>query len=190
MRPLLLLLALLLAAALRAETVTYVITDDSTISFTGHKDVPVLGKGSKEGEFLTYEGTLTLTGGDPATLVLKGSVDMASLSTDSDRFTEALSSDSFFGSNHHGEATFASTAVKKTPSGLEVTGDLTIKGKAMPITFPAQLEVKGDTVTLQASFKINRQNWNIQYKGAFLKDMYILNDADVRWNLVAKKKAG
>jgi polyisoprenoid-binding protein YceI len=190
MNRLLLLAATLVATtSLRAQTVTYEVTDASEIGFTGHKDIPLVGKGTKDGQFLTFEGTLTLTNNDLATLTLQGKVDMASLTTDSEKLTEALSSDAFFSSNKHAEATFASKAVKKTEKGVEVTGDLSIKGKPVSITFPAEVAVQGDTLTVSAAFPVNRQNWGIQYKGIFFKDGNIQDQADLKWKLVAKKKA-
>jgi polyisoprenoid-binding protein YceI len=188
MKRFLLLAPLLLACAARAETAVYEITDASEIKFTGHKDVPLVGKGTKEGQFLTFEGTMEIKDNDPATLVLKGKVDMASLSTDSERLTEALSGDAFFGANKFAEATFESKSVKKTDKGLEVSGDLNIKGKAVPVTFPAELKVEGTTATLKTTYQVNRQNWGIQYKGIFFKDANIMDNADVHWNLVGEKK--
>ena len=187
-RTLLFAASFLAAAALRAETATYTITDASEIKFTGHKDIPLVGKGTKEGSFLTFEGTLEIKDNDPSTLVMKGKVDMASLTTDSEKLTEALSSDAFFGSNNHADATFESKSVKKTDKGVDVTGDLTIKGKAVSVTFPAEVKAAGDTLTVTSAFQVNRQNWGIQYKGIFFKDKNIMDMADLQWKLVGKKK--
>lgn len=177
-----------LALAARAETVVYEVTEESAIGFTGHKDLPLIGKGSKNGSFLTYEGTVELTNNDPATLVIKGKVDMASLETDSEKLTEALNSDSFFASNKQAESTFVSKSVKKTDKGVEVTGELTIKGKPATITFPATVTQAGDKVTVNAQFQVDRHLWDIKYTGPFVKDTYILSNADISWKIVAQKK--
>ena len=44
-----------------------------------------------------------------------------------------------------------------------VTADLTIKGITKEIKFPAIIVVKGNAVTANADFMINRTQWDIRY---------------------------
>jgi polyisoprenoid-binding protein YceI len=76
-----------------------------------------------------------------------------------------LKSDDFFGVEKYPTATF--TATKITPAGgnkVNVTGNLTIKGKTNPITFPATYTLANNTLTVNASeVKVNRTVYDIRY---------------------------
>lgn len=73
-----------------------------------------------------------------------------------------LSSDDFFGVANYPTSTLKITKV--TPKGgnaYEVTGDLTIKGKTAPVTFPATVDPKAGTAT--AKITIDRSKYDIKY---------------------------
>ena len=46
-----------------------------------------------------------------------------------------------------------------------MTGDLTIRGIARQVSFPATVEVAEKTVKAKAEFSVNRQDWEIRYPG-------------------------
>lgn len=87
------------------------------------------------------------------------------------------------------------TAVIKVKSVTDgsVTADLTILETTKEITFPAQIVVDGEVVTVNASFSINRTDWGIIYgSGSFFdqltKDKIIKDQIDFEVNVKAEKK--
>ncbi|PTS98999.1 hypothetical protein DBR11_13575 [Pedobacter sp. HMWF019] len=44
-----------------------------------------------------------------------------------------------------------------------VSGNLTLKGKALNVTFPAKVTIIDGIVTVQAKFTVNRTDWNINF---------------------------
>lgn len=101
-----------------------------------------------------------------------------------------LQNDDFFSVATHPTSTLKITKV--TPKGgnnYEVTGDLTIKGKTNPVTFPATVDSKTGVGT--AKIKIDRAKYDIRYgsKSFFdnLGDKAINDDFELDVNLATKK---
>ena len=75
--------------------------------------------------------------------------------------------------------------VKTYPTGTNVTGDLTLKGKTKTISFPATLTITDSEVTLESQpFNINRVDYGVNYasKSVFgdLKDKFINDEIRTR----------
>ncbi len=109
-----------------------------------------------------------------------------------------LKSDDFFGVEKNPTAAFKITKVeaiagaKAGEPNQKVTGDLTVKGKTNPLTFPATISVAGGKVEAQAKdVKVDRTLYDIKYgSGKFfqgLGDKVIYDDFLISFNLVAKK---
>jgi polyisoprenoid-binding protein YceI len=104
-----------------------------------------------------------------------------------------LKSDDFFGVEKYPTATFAATKI--APAGankVNVSGNLTIKGKTNPITFPAIYTLAGKTLTVVASeVKVDRTLYDIRYgsKSFFesIGDKAIDNEFLLNITLVATK---
>ena len=104
-----------------------------------------------------------------------------------------LKSDDFFGTEKFPTSTF--TATKITPAGagkVNVTGNLSIKGKTSAITFPATYTMAGNTLTVVANeVKVNRTIYDIKYgsKSFFdsIGDKAIDDDFLLNINLVATR---
>jgi polyisoprenoid-binding protein YceI len=74
---------------------------------------------------------------------------------------------------------------------IKVTGNLTIKGIARPVTFPAKMEVKDGILKAIGSMTIDRTDWGIRYRsGKFydiLADQIVSDDIEFDIKIVAKK---
>lgn len=101
-----------------------------------------------------------------------------------------LKSDDFFGVETFPTATLVvKNAVAKGNGNYDVTGDLTIKGKTHPITFPATITHDGKTATAKAEIKIDRSLYDVKYgSGKFfdnLGDKTIYDEFELSVSLVA-----
>jgi len=131
--------------------------DNTKVAFTGTK------KGGKhEGGFKKLTGAASVDG-DLSTLKIEAEIETDSLYSDDAKLTGHLKSPDFFGVKDNPKATFKSTKVEKTEKGYTITGDLTLLGKTKPVTMPATVTVKGDTLTLTSDFKINRFDWGMTF---------------------------
>jgi polyisoprenoid-binding protein YceI len=101
------------------------------------------------------------------------------------QFAGHLASDDFFSSQQFPEATLEIISV----SGRHVQGNLTIKGITNPISFDANVIVKGSVLTATAKIIIDRTKYAMKFRsGNFfmnLGDTLIYDDFELNVNLIA-----
>jgi len=137
----------------------YALDSGSTISFVGSKVT-----GSHDGGFRQFSGEIKVDGGK----ILAGSeirIDMDSTWSDNDRLTGHLKSADFFEVETYPESTFTVTSVVSAGAEHTVTGNLTLHGVTKSISFPAEIQLTDEAVTLRAEFAINRKDFDIHYPG-------------------------
>ena len=136
----------------------YVIRAGSKVDFVGSKVT-----GSHAGGFKKFEGKITAEGGEVKTAAVK--ISMNSLYSDNERLTGHLKSADFFEVEKHPTSTFTVTSIAAGEKGKTVTGNLELHGVTKSITFPADIQVTDNAVTVKAEFAINRKDFNINYAG-------------------------
>jgi polyisoprenoid-binding protein YceI len=94
-----------------------------------------------KGEFTKLSGTVKIDSADLTQSSVEVTVDAASISTRDPQRDGHLKSPDFFHVEHHPAISFKSTKITRTDGGLELTGNLTIRGVTKPVTF----EVDGPT---------------------------------------------
>jgi polyisoprenoid-binding protein YceI len=145
------------ALTTNAADTKYALTGDNTkLTFVGTKP-----GGKHDGGFAKLTGTAV--GGDPATLKIEVSIDTDSLYSDDAKLTAHLKNADFFDVKNQPKATFKSTKVEKGDKGYTVTGDLTLLGKTKAVKFPATITEKDGTLSVTASFAIDRTDWGMNY---------------------------
>ena len=156
-----------------------------------------------------HSGNITLQGGE---LLVAGNevvggeftIDMASI-TNTD-LTDAkynadlvghLKSDDFFGVEQHPTANFKINSVSPIANAAagqpnyNVEGDLTIKGKTNPVSFPATVAVENGVATAKADVIVDRAKYDVKYgsKSFFdnLGDKVIDDNFTVSLDITAKQ---
>jgi polyisoprenoid-binding protein YceI len=186
------------ATASAAEGETYnVVAEESEVNWNGKK---VAGEHSGNIELERGELKIAndqLTGG---TLV----IDMASITNtditseeDNQKLVGHLKSDDFFGVEKYPTATFninKVTPIADAAAGqpnYNVEGDLTIKDKTNPVSFPATVKVENGTVNANADVTVDRSKFDVRYgSNSFfdnLGDKAIDDEFIVSFDLTAKK---
>jgi polyisoprenoid-binding protein YceI len=166
------------ASAVPTDITSYAFTEESTIGFNGSKIT-----GSHSGGFKTFEGGFNVKGSElvaSQTIVIQ----MGSLWADSDKLAGHLKNADFFDVETFPTSTFTSTAIEKTAEGHQVTGNLTLHGVTKSISFPAEIQVGEDQVTVKAEFFIKRFDFDIKYAGR--KDDLIRDEVVIKLDLTAK----
>lgn len=171
--------------------------DQSSVKWYGEK---VLGK--HEGEIELESGQLIVadnqvTGG---TIVM----DMRTITNtdltskeDNDKLVGHLKSDDFFGVEKYPTATFEITGISPfanaapNENNFNVQGNLTIKEKTEPVSFPATINVEGNTVKAKATMTIDRSKFDVRYGSETffgeLGDKAISDDFRISFDITAKK---
>lgn len=147
-----------------------------------------------------HNGTVALTAGslgfNGTKLVQGGFTTNMTTIKDADGSTKLeghLKADDFFGVEKFPTANFVIKKIEGPGGDIKVTGDLTIKGKTNPISFPAKLTWNTDnTVTAVAEkITIDRTKYGIEYKSksifASIGDNFIYDEFTLAVKLIAKK---
>ncbi|HEX7859535.1 MAG TPA: YceI family protein [Verrucomicrobiae bacterium] len=155
------------AAGAKAYAIT---PENSKVEFTGSK---VTGK--HDGGFKQLQGEVHVAG--TAVQHAKVTIQTDSLHSDNDRLTGHLKSPDFFDTAKYPTAVFETTSITGSGANATVKGKLTLHGETKEISFPANIEVKDDAVTVKAEFSINRHDFNMKYAGKaddLIRDMVVL----------------
>ena len=161
-------------------------TELSSIDWIGRKVT-----GQHTGKIKITSGEVKMSG-----KAVKGgsfTMDMTSITSDSERLTGHLKTDDFFSVEKNPTSAFVITKV--TASGkdrINVTGNLTIKGITNEITFPATVKKQGNAIVAVAkNVMVNRAKYDIRYGSkSFFNDIgnkAIDDEFELGINLVAKK---
>lgn len=172
------------AAAVTAGTPYAITPQNSKVEWTGSKVT-----GSHDGSFGSFTGTLTVVGNAVDKSRVTIDIDTASLTTAPENLIKHLKSPDFFGVEQFPKATFVSTAIKPggdKGAGFQVTGNLTLHGVTKSISFPANIAIAGNVVNADATFSINRKDFNINYPGKV--DDIIRDDVLIKLALHADKQ--
>lgn len=170
----------------------------SSITWAAAKGVGKIPAGKHNGTFNIKEGAVyvkegTLTGGkfmvDVNTLKV---LDIPESEPGNAKLTGHLKSKDFFETEKFPTATFeiASIEAIKDSTGAthKVTGNLELKGVKKSVVFPAKISIANDKVEAEASFTINRKDWNMNYgSDESLGDKFIRNEVTIGFKLAASK---
>ena len=171
------------AAAAGGEQLTFGAAD-SKVEWVGAKITH-----AHPGGFKGFSGTIDLVGGKAEGSKVTVEIDLATVFTDNEKLVGHLKSPDFFDVAKFAKATFTSTAIKAGGEGGShtVTGDLSIRGVAKSIAFPATITVSAGQVTAKADFAINRQDWGIKYPG--MPDDLIKDSVNIKLDVKAARKS-
>ena len=137
----------------------YLVRAESTIGFIGSKVTR-----SHNGGFKKLAGKINVAGGKIAgTPEFK--IAMQSTWADDNRLEGHLKSPDFFDAATYPVTTFNVTGIEPAAAQQKVTGNLNLHGVTKSISFPADIRIADDVVTVKAEFAINRRDFNINYPG-------------------------
>ena len=124
------------------------------------------------GAFKSFEGTATIDTATPASSKVALTIDPASIDTGTPDRDGHLTSGDFFDVENFPAITFVSTGVERDGDEWAITGDLTIKGVAKPVTivFEETGSARDPFGNLRAGFEgsttINRKDWGRTWTAA------------------------
>jgi len=172
------------ATAPKGEALT-ISAENSKVEFTGSK---VTGK--HDGGFKQFSGAIDLVNNKVEESSVYVDIDATSVFTDADKLTEHLKSGDFFEVEKFPKASFRSTKIEadttKGAGNYLVTGDLTLHGVTKSVSFPAEIKISAEDVSVSSEFAINRKDFGIVYAGK--ADDLIRDDVVIRLDLKTPRK--
>jgi polyisoprenoid-binding protein YceI len=186
--------------ASEATGVTFAVdTAESRIRFTGHG----VGK-NHPGIFKLSSGNVAVNGnqvtGGEFTINIKSMELEQKGGMFDQKLRPHLMSGDFFDADKFGTATFQVTGVTPyQPNGSDtsiveganfnISGNFTLKDVTKNITFPARIDLDGNTLKAKGNFDIDRRQWNMNYgNDKTLGDKFISETVNIELNLAAKKQ--
>ena len=154
----------------------------------------------KSGEVSLEAGELTA--GDFVIDMKSLKVDPASVTEKDKKYTDLeahLKNADFFDVEKNPTADFKITKVANLDAPVKdaveganktVSGNLTLKGKSLNVTFPAKVTVANGTAAIQAKFIVNRADWDIKFgtSEADPAEWMISKDIEIGVDIKAAKK--
>lgn len=142
-----------------------------------------------DGEFKTFDGTITADKADWTDLKAEVSVDVNSISTDNEKRDGHLKSDDFFNAEKYPTITFKSTSFTSLGNNkYSMTGDLTIRDVTKKVMIPVVFGgmVKDPWGNMKAGFKatgkINRQDYGLKWSNKAASGEAVVSD-DVEFTI-------
>jgi polyisoprenoid-binding protein YceI len=135
------------------------------------------------GQFDEFEGTAVVDGTDFAKSSVQLTIQVASIDTRNEQRDGHLRSNDFLSMDEYPQITFVSTAVEQTDAtSFDVTGDLTIKGVANPVTIPFEFEgaatdpFGNERVGFEGSVVINRKDYGVTWNATLETGGVLVSD--------------
>ena len=145
-----------------AETIT-ITPQNSKIEFEAAKVTR-----THQGSFKAFSGTIDFVANHLENSRVSIEIETASVVTDEGGLTAHLQTPDFFDVAKFPKASFVSTKIEpNTADGAThlVTGNFELHGTKKLISFPAKIQVAPDSVSVNATFSIKRQDFGLVYPG-------------------------
>ena len=158
--------------------------DKSTITFTSRQmGVPV------QGRFPKFTARIAFDPAKPAAAKVDISIDLATIDAGSTDANDEVVGKQWFNVRMFPAATFISSAVKALGAQrFEVSGPLTIKGKATPVTAVFGFKSEGVNGVFDGSFTLKRIDFAIG-EGPWADLSTVANEVQVNFHVVAAPSA-
>jgi polyisoprenoid-binding protein YceI len=140
-----------------------------------------------EGVFKKFAAQIRFDPANAAQGSAQVSIDIASFDLGDKMYNDQVAGKDWFDAKTYPQATFVSSAIE--PAGgtrYNVTGKLTIKGKAETVTMPATITQSGATQTFDGVLPIRRSVFNVG-TGEWKDTSVVADDVQIKFHIVAAK---
>lgn len=141
-----------------------------------------LGLAKSKGRFTSFSGTVT-TSGDLADSAVTAEIDATSVNSSNKMRDDHLRSADFFDVENHPAISFRSTGIRADGEDYLIDGELTWRGKTVPVTLTAEWGGVGPnpandnatTLGVSAQTKVNRRDFGVGPEGnSFLSEQVVI----------------
>jgi polyisoprenoid-binding protein YceI len=123
---------------------------------------------SHNGSFKQFSGKIELAPNSIPDSKVSIEIETGSVEADDPELTKHLKTPDFFDVAKFPKATFVSTKIEPVTGAagtFTITGNLELHGVKKSISFPANIQVTPDSVSVNADFAINRKDFGIVFAG-------------------------
>jgi polyisoprenoid-binding protein YceI len=136
------------------------------------------------GTFRSFSGEIVADADNLSASQVRFVIDATSIDTENAKRDKHLRSKDFLFVEAYPTITFMSTMITKDGPNYMVQGDLQIHGVTQRVTIPVTVTQQQDTIVVQGSIRLNRQDFGVDYNAFFnpIRDM-----VDVMFTVVGVK---
>ncbi len=115
-----------------------------------------------QAQFKKFSASIDYNSAKPENSKAQVDIDAGSLNLPAPEYNAEVLKKEWFNAAQFPKASFTSTTMKSSGAGkLEVTGNLTIKGKTVVVSFPLNIKTEGKSTSFEGSLPIKRLTFNI-----------------------------
>ena len=115
-----------------------------------------------QAQFKKFTASIDYNSAKPENSKAQVDIDAGSLNLPAPEYNAEVLKKEWFNAAQFPKASFTSTTMKSSGAGkLEVTGNLTIKGKTVVVSFPLNIKTEGKSTSFEGSLPIKRLTFNI-----------------------------
>jgi len=138
-----------------------------------------------EDKFKKFSAVIDYDAAKPDASKATVDIDTASLDLGDPEYNKEVTKKEWFNSAQFPKATFVSTSIKAAGAGkLAVTGNLTIKGKTAPVSFPLTVTSASGKFVFDGALPIKRLAYNIG-EGEWKDTSMVADDVTIKFHVVA-----
>jgi polyisoprenoid-binding protein YceI len=140
-----------------------------------------------EANFKTFTAAIDYDPAHPNAAKATVEITTASLDLGDQSMNQEVAGKPWFNSAQFPKASFVSSAISADgPGKLKVTGTLSLKGKAMPVSFPLSVKQDGAKQVFEGSLPIKRLAFNIG-EGEWKDTSMVADEVLIKFRVVAAK---
>lgn len=138
-------------------------------------------------QFKKFTASIDYNSAKPESSKASVEIDASSLNLPAPEYNSEVLKKEWFNAAQFPKASFVSTGMKANgPGKLDVSGNLTIKGKTIAISFPLQIKTAGKSISFEGSLPIKRLAFNIG-EGEWKDTSLIADEVVIKFNVVTNQ---
>jgi polyisoprenoid-binding protein YceI len=138
-------------------------------------------------QFKKFNANIDYNSAKPESSKASVEIDASSLNLPAPEYNAEVLKKEWFNAAQFPKASFVSTAMKvSSPGKLDVSGNLTIKGKTIAISFPLLIKTAGKSISFEGSLPIKRLAFNIG-EGEWKDTSMIADEVVIKFNVVTNQ---
>ncbi|MFZ6798637.1 YceI family protein [Undibacterium sp. Di24W] len=140
-----------------------------------------------QAQFKKFTAIIDYNSAKPENSKAQVEIDAGSLNLPAPEYNAEVLKKEWFNAAQFPKASFTSTAMKSAGTGkLDVTGNLTIKGKTVLVSFPLSVKTEGKTISFEGSLPIKRLTFNIG-EGEWKDTSMIADEVMIKFKVVTNQ---
>ena len=141
-----------------------------------------------QARFKKFQAQIDYNASKPELSTAKVEIDVNSIDLPAPEYNQEVLKKEWFNAAQFAKASFISTSMKNLGAGkLEVSGNLTIKGKTLAVRFPLQVKTEAKGLSFEGNLPIKRLQFNIG-EGEWKDTSMVADEVMIKFKVVTTSR--